>query len=46
MKQKDSKIIAKRKRKLEKRLDRTRFPEQPGPVFAAKNIHYEIACNV
>lgn len=43
MKQKDIRILQKRKRKLAKRLDRTRFPEQPGPVFKAKNIHYEMA---
>lgn len=43
MKQKDIKILQKRKRKLAKRLDRNRFPEQPGPVFKAKNIHYEMA---
>ena len=43
MNQKDIKILQKRKRKLTKRLDRTRFPEQPGPVFKAKNIHYEMA---
>ena len=43
MKQKDIKILQKRKRKLAKRLERTRYPEQLGPVFKAKNIHYEMA---
>lgn len=43
MKQKDIKILQKRKQKLAQRLDRTRFPEENGPVFKAKNIHYEMA---
>ncbi len=43
MKQKDIKILQKRKHKLAKRLDRTRFPEQSGPVLKAKNIHYKMA---
>jgi len=43
VKQKDIRILQKRKRKLAKRLDRIRFPAQPGPVFKAKNIHYEMS---
>lgn len=43
MKQKDIIILKKRKHKLAQRLDRTRFPEQPGPVFKAKNIVYDMA---
>lgn len=42
MKKKDSRILKKRKQKLAQRLDRTRFPEQSGPVFKAKNIRYEM----
>ena len=43
MKQKDIRILQKRKRKLAKRLDRKQGSEQSGPMFAAKNIHYEMA---
>ena len=43
MKQKDIRILQKRKHKLAKRLDRKQWPAQPGPMFKAKNIHYEMA---
>jgi len=43
VKKKDIRILQKRKRKLYKRLDRKQFPERPGPVLSAKNIHYEMA---
>ena len=34
--------LAARKRRIEKRLDKTRFPEEC-PVISAANIHYELA---
>ncbi len=40
MKQKDSRILNKRKRTLTKRLKRRQWPEQTRPMFQAKNIHY------
>jgi len=43
VKKKDIRILQKRKRKLTKRLSRKQWPEQSGPIFAAKNIHYEMA---
>lgn len=43
MKQQDIRILQKRKHKLAKRLDRKQWPAQPGPMFKAKNIHYEMA---
>lgn len=43
MKQKDIRILQKRKLKLAKRLDKKQLPEHSGPMFAAKNIHYEMA---
>jgi hypothetical protein len=43
VKEKDIKILQKRKRKLTKRLSRKQWPEQSGPMFKAKNIHYEMA---
>ena len=43
MKKKDIRILAKRKRKLTKRLERKQWPEQSKPMFSAKNIHYEMA---
>jgi hypothetical protein len=42
----DSRILQKRKHKLAKRLERTHWPAQPGPVFKAQNIHYEMADRV
>jgi hypothetical protein len=32
-----------RKRKLQRRLDNTKFPGKPGPVLAGGNLRYEIA---
>ena len=46
MKKNDSRILQKRKHKLAKRLERTHWPVQPGPVFKAQNIHYEMADRV
>ena len=43
VKAKHSRILRKRKREIAKRTDRRNFPEHDGPVFAAKNIHYEMA---
>ena len=43
MKQKDTKILNKRKENLAKRLERKQFPEQPKPFLRAQNIHYEMA---
>lgn len=43
MKQKDSRILQKRKRKLAKRLERKQYPDRSQPMFAARNIHYEMA---
>jgi len=43
VKVKDSRIIRKRKREIAKRIDRGNYPDHAGPVFAAKNIHYEMA---
>ena len=43
VKAKDSTILRKRKREIEGRTDRYNFPEGDGPVFAASNIHYEMA---
>jgi hypothetical protein len=43
VKKKDSRILKKRKRNLDKRLDRRVWPEQPKPMFRARNIQYEMA---
>ena len=43
MKDKDNRILRKRKRKLKKRLERKQWPEQPRPMFRARNIQYEMA---
>jgi len=43
VKAKDSRILGKRKREIGKRIDRYNYPDHDGPVFAAKNIHYEMA---
>jgi hypothetical protein len=42
VKKNDSKIFAKRKRKINKRLKRKQWEDQPKPMFAASNIHYEM----
>lgn len=43
MKQKDTRILNKRKENLAKRLERKQFPEQSRPMLRAQNIHYEMA---
>jgi Transposase DDE domain group 1 len=35
-----------RKRRIQRRLDKTRFPSKPGPVLAGGNLRYEIADRV
>jgi len=40
---KDNRILQKRKRNVAKRLARKQFPDRDRPVFAARNIHYEMA---
>ena len=42
MKKENSKILAKRKRKIAKRLEKKQWENQPKPMFTASNIHYEI----
>ena len=43
MNKRDHKILARDKRKLQKRLARKFFTDQAKPMFAATNIHYELA---
>ena len=43
MKDKDTKILNRRKQKLEKRLERRPWPEKPLPQLRAQNIGYEMA---
>jgi hypothetical protein len=43
VKKKDIRILQKRKRKLEKRLERRQWEPQSQPMFSAKNIQYEMA---
>ena len=43
MKAKDSRVLRKRKREIGRRTDRYNYPEGDGPVFRARNIHYEMA---
>jgi len=42
VKKNNTKILAKRKRKIVKRLERKQWESQPKPMFTASNIHYEI----
>lgn len=42
MKKLNHRILAKRKRKIAKRLKRKQWENQPKPMFTASNIHYEI----
>ena len=42
MNNKDSKILAKRKRKINRRLKKKQWENQCNPMFKASNIHYEI----
>jgi hypothetical protein len=39
---KDSKILAKRKRKINRRLKKKQWENQHNPMFKASNIHYEM----
>ena len=43
MKAKDSRILRKRKQKLNKRLERRQYSAQSRPMFRAQNIQYEMA---
>ena len=43
MKDKDSRILRKRKRKLAKRLERKQWSDQRRPMFTARGITYEMA---
>jgi hypothetical protein len=38
--------LAASKRKIQRRLDKTKFPKNPGPVLAGGNLSYEIAGRV
>jgi Transposase DDE domain group 1 len=38
--------MASRQRKIERRLDKTKFPKDPGPVLHGGNLHYEISDRV
>ena len=38
-----SKILKRRKQKIERRLKRKQWEDQEGPMFKGRNIHYEIA---
>ena len=42
MNKKDSRMLAKRKRKIARRLKRKQWKNQPKPMFSASNIHYEM----
>jgi hypothetical protein len=42
VKKNNNKILAKRKRKIKKRLKRKQWKNQLAPMFSASNIHYEI----
>jgi hypothetical protein len=42
VKKNNNKILAKRKRKIAKRLKRKQWKNQPKPMFAASNIRYEM----
>ena len=43
MNSKDNRILRNRKRKLARRLERKPYEDQPRPMFAARNIQYEMA---
>ena len=43
MNAKDTRILARCKRKIERRLERREWNEQPKPMLAARAIHYEMA---
>lgn len=46
MKTKLRRQLAARKRKMQRRLDKTKFPKHLGPVFAGGNLKYELAGRV
>ena len=46
MKTKLRRQLAASKRKIERRLDKTKFPKNPGPVLAGSNVVYEMAGRV
>ena len=37
------KLLAKRKRRIERRLRKMQWADQPGPMLSGSNIHYEVA---
>lgn len=43
MNAKDRKRLRRRKRRIARRLDRKNFPTEPGPVFKASNVRYEVS---
>ena len=43
MKTKLRRQLAARKRKIQRRLDKTKFPQEAGPVLAGGNLHYEMS---
>ncbi len=43
MNAKDREKLRRRKRRIARRLDRNNFPKEPGPVFRASNIRYEVS---
>ena len=43
MKTRDNRILGRLQRAIEKRLDRSNFPDHDGPVMNTPNIHYEMA---
>ena len=43
MKSKLRRQLAARKRKIQRRLDKTRFPKKSGPVLAGGNLRYEVS---
>jgi len=43
VKAQDSRILRRCKRKIEKRLERREWSDQPRPMLSARNIHYEMA---
>jgi len=40
---KDRKRLRRRKRRIVRRLDRSNFPKEPGPVFRGTNVRYEVS---
>ena len=43
MNAKDRRRLRRRKRRIGRRLDRNNFPREPGPVFKASNVRYEVS---